>query len=65
MSSKSVKRLRRYGDLTVFFEMATVRHLGFVGRVLGPPTNLDCFVVFIVEQNLVGIAAVLSTIRMF
>ena len=27
--SKSVKRLRRYGDLTVF-KMAAVRHLGFV-----------------------------------
>jgi len=29
----------RYGDLTVFFKMAAVRHLGFVGRVLGPPTK--------------------------
>jgi len=38
-SSKSVKRLRRYGDLTFFFKMAAVRHLGFVGRVLGPPTK--------------------------
>jgi len=28
ISSKSVKRLRRYGDLTVF-KMAAVRHLGF------------------------------------
>jgi len=28
ISSKSVKRLRRYGDLTVF-TMAAVRHLGF------------------------------------
>jgi len=28
ISSKSVKRLRRYGDLTVF-QMAAVRHLGF------------------------------------
>jgi len=36
-SSKSVKRLQRYGDLTVF-KMAAVRHVGFVGRVLGPPT---------------------------
>jgi len=26
---KSVKRLQRYGDLTVF-KMAAVRHLGFV-----------------------------------
>ena len=29
ISPKSVKRLRRYGDLTVF-KMAAVRHLGFV-----------------------------------
>jgi len=29
VSSKSVKRLQRYGDLTVF-KMAAVRHLGFV-----------------------------------
>jgi len=28
-SSKSFKRLLRYDDLTVFFEMAAVRHLGF------------------------------------
>ena len=24
----------------VFFKMAAVRHLGFVGRVLGPPRRL-------------------------
>jgi len=29
ISSKSVKQLHRYGDLTVF-KMAAVRHLGFV-----------------------------------
>jgi len=29
ISSKSVKRLQRYGDLTVL-KMAVVRHLGFV-----------------------------------
>jgi len=29
ISSKSVKRLQRYSDLT-FFKMAAVRHLGFV-----------------------------------
>jgi len=29
ISSKSVKRLQRYGDLTVF-KMAALRHLGFV-----------------------------------
>jgi len=25
-------------DLKVFFETAAIRHLGFVGHVLGPPT---------------------------
>jgi len=91
-----VKRLRRYGDLTVF-KMAAVRHLGFLeiqiflpsGRLRDPfciivpnfakigqsiavisrflwicrarigTTREDYLVVFIVEQNLVGIAAVL------
>ena len=33
----SVERSWVYGDLTVFFKMAAVRHLGFVGRLLGPP----------------------------
>jgi len=32
--SKAVKRLQRYGYLTVF-KMAAVRHLAFVGHVLG------------------------------
>ena len=36
--SKSVKRLQRNSDLTVFFKMAAVRHLGLVGCLLGPPT---------------------------
>jgi len=31
ISSKSVKRLQIYGDLTLFFKMAAIRHLGFVG----------------------------------
>jgi len=34
MSSKSVERSQRYVDLTVFFKMAAVRHMGFVGRLL-------------------------------
>jgi len=38
ISSKSIKRLQRYGDLTVFL-MVVVRHLGFVGFLLGPPTT--------------------------
>ena len=33
--SKSVKRLQRYSDFMVFSKR---RHLGFVGRRLGPPT---------------------------
>jgi len=37
--SKSVKQLQRYSDLTGFFKMAAVRHLGFVGRRLGPPAT--------------------------
>jgi len=38
MSPKLVKRLLTCDDLMVlFFEMAAVRHLGFVGRLLGPP----------------------------
>ena len=37
ISSKWVKRLPIYGNLTIF-KMAAVRHLGFVGRLLGPPT---------------------------
>ena len=39
ISSKSVKRLQRYGDLTFFSKMAAVRHLGFLGHLLGPPTT--------------------------
>jgi len=37
ISSKSVKRLQRYGDLAVF-KMVAVRHLGFACCLLGPPT---------------------------
>ena len=43
ISSKSVNRLRRYGDLMGFFKMAAVRHLGFVGRALGRPTKTTCW----------------------
>ena len=38
ISSKSVERSQRYGDLSVFFKMAAVRHLEFFGRLLGPRT---------------------------
>jgi len=54
ISSKSVKRLQRYGDLT-FFKMAAVRHLGFVG-------HYDYSVVSIVVQNLVDIDEVVSIV---
>ena len=37
-----------------------VRHLGFVGRLLGPPTMSDHLVVSIVTPNLVKIDAVVS-----
>ena len=47
-------RSRRYGDMAffVFFEMAAVRHLGFVIRLFGPPTKC-IFVVSVSVQNLV------------
>ena len=34
-------RSNRCGDIAIFviFKMATIRHLGFVGRLLGPPTT--------------------------
>ena len=48
-------------DMTVnFFNMAAVRHLGFVVRVFGQSTHL----VFIVVLNLIGIDAVISIICM-
>ena len=31
--------IRDSGDLTGFFKMAAVRHLGFAGRRLGPPAT--------------------------
>jgi len=46
-----------------FFKMAAVRHLGFVLRVLGPLT--EYLVVFVTEQNLVVIGAVISTVCKF
>ena len=48
-------RLNRCEDMAVFrfSKMAAVRHLGFVVRLLGPPT-----VVFIAVQNLFGIHVV-------
>jgi len=57
--SKSVKRLRRYRDLT-FFKMVAVRHLGIVGRVFGPG-----YLVVSIVRNLVGIDAVVVIIYDF
>jgi len=48
----------RYIDLTVFFKMAAVRHLGFVGA--HGTTLDDHLVVSIVVQNLVEIDEVVS-----
>jgi len=45
-----------------FSNMAAFRHLGFVMRVFGTPTN---GIVFITVQNLVGIDAVVSITCMF
>ena len=47
-------RSRRCGDMAVFrfFEMAAVRHLGFVIRLFGPHTKC-ILVVSVTVQNLV------------
>jgi len=37
ISSKSVERLQRYGDLTFFFKMAAVRHLDLLGAYWDHP----------------------------
>jgi len=60
ISSKSIKRLLRYGDLTVFSKWRQSAILDLSGAYWA--TREDYLVVFIVEQNLVGIAAVLSII---
>jgi len=62
-SSKSVKRLRRYGDLT-FFQNGGRPPSWICWACIGT-THKDYLVVFIVEQKLVGIAAVLSIIWKF
>ena len=60
ISSKSVKRLLRYGDLTVFLNGG--RPPSWICRARIGTTHEDYSVVFIVVLNLVGIAAVLSII---
>ena len=59
-------RSKQGRDMAIFrlSKMAAVRHLGFVVRVIGPPTK-GVLVVFITVQNLVGIDVVVSTICRF
>jgi len=57
ISSKSIKRLRRYGDLTVFFQNGGCPP-SWICRARIGTTRKDYLVVFIVVLNLVGIAAV-------
>jgi len=59
ISSKSVIRLRRYGDLTGFFQNCGCPP-SWIYRARIGTTHKDYLVVFIVVPNLVGIAAVLS-----
>jgi len=58
---KSIKRLLRDGDLTVFFQNGG-RPPSWICRARIGTTHEDYSVVFIVVLNLVGIAAVLSII---
>ena len=64
ISSKSVKRLLRYGDLTCFFQNGG-RPPSWICRERIGTTHEDYLVVFIVVLNLVGIAAVLSIMWKF
>jgi len=53
ISSKSIKRLLRFSNLSVC-------HLGFVGRILGTPAKSRPYLgVFIIEQTWVGIDVVI------
>jgi len=61
ISSKSVKQLQTYGDLTVFSKWRPSAILDLSGAYFGT-THEDYLVVFIVVLNLAGIAAVLSII---
>jgi len=61
ISSKSVNRLRRYGDLMGFF-LNGGRPPSWICRARIGTTREDYLVVFIVVLNLVGIAAVVSII---
>ena len=54
--------LRIYGGFR-FSKMASVRHLGFVDRLLGPPKKSTYLEVSTTVQNLVGIDAAVSIIR--
>ena len=56
---RSVKTLLSYLDLTAF-NMAVVRHLGFVIRVFGTPTKV--FGGLVIMQNVFRIGAIVSII---
>ena len=61
-------RINRYCSMAdfPFFKMAAVRHLGFVLRVLGPPTkSIWWSLLFVTVQNLVVIGAEISIVRKF
>ena len=64
ISSKSIKRLLRYGDLMGFFQNGG-RPPSWICRARIATTREDYSVVCIVVLNLVGIAAVLSIILKF
>ena len=55
--------LRRYGELTVFFQNGG-RPPSWICRARIGTTYEDYFVVFIVEQNLVGIDSAVTDLRM-
>jgi len=61
--SQSVERLRSYCKLSIF-NMAAVRHLGFVVRKRGA-THEVLYMVFITVQNLAGIGCVVLIISKF
>jgi len=64
ISSKSVKRLHRYGDLTVFFQNGGSPPSWISWAPIGT-THDDLLMVSIVLQSLVEIDAVVSITRNF
>jgi len=60
-----VKRLRRYGHLTVFPKWRPSAILDLLDRVFGQPAMNKYLVVSIIMQNLVEIDEVVSIVRNF